>query len=203
VLRGGRADAAAPLSFPAIAMPAWSSRGVGPGGRGFDPEEVERARLDAAAHGYADGFATGRDEAVAAMRSVASGLLAELDAAVRSHAAREQQALDTLTDGVVDFALQVVEAILGRELELAAQPARDAIRRALRIAPDRGPVAVRLHPSELELLEDLDEVLGGRTVELVGDTGIEPGGCVAHVDGCVIDAQLGPALERVREVLGR
>ena len=39
------------------------------------------------------------------------------------------------------------------------------------------------------------------SVRLVADPRVEPAGAVAETGVCRVDAQLGPALERVREVL--
>ncbi len=41
----------------------------------------------------------------------------------------------------------------------------------------------------------------GRDLTLVADPGVEPGGCILAVGDSRIDAQLGPALDRVRAAL--
>jgi flagellar biosynthesis/type III secretory pathway protein FliH len=41
----------------------------------------------------------------------------------------------------------------------------------------------------------------GREVHVVADPSVEPAGCVVECDATRVDAQLSPALARVREVL--
>jgi flagellar assembly protein FliH len=213
VLRGGTATAAASLAFPVIehrdvvgraprasggASAAMAAIGAVPA---VDPAELERARLEAAARGYADGLAAGRDEAVAEVRRAAGGLLARLETAVQTFEARREHNFDRLRDDVAAFAFATVEAMLGRELSLAQSPVQDAIRHALRVAPDRADATVLVHPDDLALVGELADVAGPRRVQVVADASIEPGGCVVRADEAEIDAQLGAALDRLRDVL--
>ena len=89
--------------------------------------------------------------------------------------------------------VEVVEVLVG-----ALPPGLDARRleEALALAPDDELAVVRLHPD--------DE---GTTISLpldakvVVDETVERGGCVVEVGPTRIDAQRGPALERLRSVL--
>jgi flagellar assembly protein FliH len=103
----------------------------------------------------------------------------------------------------VDAALALAEAILGRELAVATDPGRDAIVRALAVAPV-GPdgVVVRLHPLDRDRLGDLHDLALGREVTVVADATVAPGGCAATVGATDIDASVAAALARVRLVLG-
>lgn len=177
---------------------------VAPADRGpaIDPEVLETARLEAAASGYEDGFAAGRDEAIAAVRREAQDLLARLDAAVTAFEARRQHNFDALTDGVAHFALSTVEAILDREIELAANPVRESIERALRLAPDRIDAMVVVHPDDAALIGDVEPLAGTRAIEVVQDATVERGACVVRAGDCEVDAQLSGALDRLRGVLG-
>ena len=51
------------------------------------------------------------------------------------------------------------------------------------------------------LAERIPDLAQYRPVEIVADHGIERGGCVLEVGACSVDAQITPALARVREVL--
>ena len=114
--------------------------------------------------------AAGRDDATAAVRHEAHALLAQLSAAVQGFQARQVHGLDALTDDVARFAFATVEAILDHELAVAASPVRDAIERALRLAPDRLDAIVLLHPDDVERLGPIDDLAGGRGVEVVTDS---------------------------------
>jgi flagellar assembly protein FliH len=167
----------------------------------IDAAVLEAARLEAAARGYEDGHAAGRDEAIASVRQDAQMLLAQLGAAVQSLEDGRQVSFDRLTDDVARFAFATVEAILDRELALAGHPVRDAIERALRVAPNRLDAVVVVHPDDLETLGAVDDIAGARTVEIVTDNTIERGGCIVRIADCEIDAQLSRALDRLRGVL--
>jgi flagellar assembly protein FliH len=207
VIRGGVASSASTLAFPTIAATApaheraravepHADAGGAPAPAPVDPEELERARLDAAAKGYADGFAVGREEGRAELQR----LIDSLDAAVRAHHETSVRACDARADEVVTFAYAVIEAMLGRELALAADPVRDSVRRALQLAPERCEAVVTVHPDDVDALDD-EDAWRGRAVELVADQTIERGSCVVRAGDCEIDARFGSALERLRAVL--
>jgi len=216
VLRGGSATTATALAFPTIieaprvnggapdssdAVAAEPAEIVAPPEPVIDERELEKIRLEAAARGYEDGYAAGRDEALIQVNEQASALLAQLAAAVRSFETRRQRSFDELTTDVAQFAFATVEAMLGRELQLAASPTRDAIERALRMSPDRVHAIVRINPADVELVGSVEDIAAGRSVEVVADPSVEPGGCIVRADDCEVDAQFSEALQRLRAVL--
>ena len=75
------------------------------------------------------------------------------------------------------------------------------LRRALALSPEDGPTVVRLNPDDLQRIPAhvLEQLPG--SVRVVPDPRVEPAGAVADTGVCRVDAQLGPALDRVREVL--
>jgi flagellar assembly protein FliH len=72
----------------------------------------------------------------------------------------------------------------------------------LSLVPARGEVIARLHPDDLTTVVEHGVGLPGREVALVADPAVERGGAVVEVGPCRIDAQVGPALGRVRSALG-
>ena len=60
----------------------------------------------------------------------------------------------------------------------------------------------RLHPADASLLDasSLNSAATG-ALTIIPDPAIEPGGCILEVGDSRIDAQLGPALDRVRSAL--
>ncbi len=197
-------------------MSSWTDAlpdlGVGAGG-GFDPSQVEasvRAGYEAGfaaghADGCADAFAAARDEAAASLeldRRQAGAVLLALRDEVHRLTLAEAAMRATFEAAAVEAALALAEAVVGRELALATDPGRDAIVRALAVAPT-GPesVVVRLHPTDRSRLGDLDDLALGREVTVVADPAVEPGGCVATIGTTDIDASLGAALDRAREAL--
>jgi flagellar assembly protein FliH len=101
---------------------------------------------------------------------------------------------------VVATALQIAEALIGHELAQPDTRGRDAIARALALAPERGHVTARLHPADIAVI-DPGAMASGRTIDIVPDPTLAPGDCIVDVGACRVDARIGPALERAREVL--
>lgn len=226
VLRGGAAAGARPARMDVDLRDTPFATGVAVDARLTDPhlqQVVELARLEAVEQGrrvgHAEGYGAGRaaaelEAARLAGQHEAARLLAE-----QQREQQAQQALDVLLtvaeafrqqehasvaaveDSVVDLALALARAVLGRELLTAADPGRDAIARALVLAPEGVPVTVRLHPDDAAALTDVDSVSAGRPVAVVRDSSVERGGCVVEAAGRSIDAQVGPALERAAAVL--
>jgi flagellar assembly protein FliH len=199
------------LSFPTIEAVAPDADAADPGAttaRGaphrlaaIDPAELDRARLEASARGYADGLAAGRDEALAEVRERANELLLQLDAAVQAQRATQVRSFDELSGDVARFAYATVDALLGRELALAQNPVRDAVEHALRFVPHRTSALVLVHPDDLDLIGAVGDLGGTRAVEVLGDASVQPGGCIVRAGDCEIDAQINAALDRVRDVL--
>lgn len=184
---------------------------------GHSPLEIEipapSAPLDPAiarAHtqqGYDDGYQAGFAEGLAAGRASAAAesaaALARIDALGRSlsEAAedlRRRHALELkgLEDALARAAFDLAAAVVGRELQVSSSPGADALSRALALVPAGCMAAARLHPDDVA---SLDSASGAVTV--IADPAIEPGGCILEVGDSRIDAQLGPALDRVRAAL--
>ena len=184
---------------------------------------VADVAADARARGHAEGFTAGYAEglaaaaaeaAVTAQRQAAAATAAQADrdaqlqaalavlgTATDAFRAREAVSVGEVEDVVVDLALKVAQAVLDRELTVAQDPGRDAVRRALALAPHDAPATVRLHPDDVAALGDLDDLAAGRPVTVVSDPSVERGGCVADAAGRRIDAQIGAAVARVAAAL--
>lgn len=177
---------------------------------------VDAAGGAARAQGYAMGWAEGRRAALAraeadraerarvhdtehagAVAEVVSTADALLRAADRLHA-ESRAHLDALAGAAVDLALRLAEAVLDRELQVATDPGRDALRRALAALPEPGPVTVRLHPDDLAALGP--DAVQDR-VAVRADATLARGDAVAETGTCTVDATIAGALARAREVL--
>lgn len=166
-------------------------------------EGFEVGRAEGRAAGYEEGRAAAVADAVAAVRADTASALDALERAAGQLAAAEAVSLADVEAIVVDLALRIAEAVLDRELAVAADPGADALRRALALAPEDGHIVARLHPDDVATLGDLAELAPGRHVELVADPAVSRGGAVVDVGAARIDARLSTALARVREVLSR
>jgi flagellar assembly protein FliH len=183
------------------------------------PDLVARWRGEAEATGYAAGWAQGvreaREAAAAdvvrvaqeaaraaeAQQAVVERALYAIGRAADALESRAVPAAHELEEQIVATAFAIAEAVLARELRTAAEPGREALARALDLAPASSPVTVRLNPADRMTIGETELVMDGRTVTLVDDPGLQPGDAVALCDATTVDARLGPALDRVREVL--
>ena len=193
--------------FEAPALPALIGR------REHERESAERsARLRD--QGYLDGHAagwaaaqTGVDAALADHRRSAERLNSVADAlgaAVGELERRDGVALASIQSDVVALAARLATEIVGRELRAVDRPVVEALGRVAALRPARGEVVIRVHTDDLATAEEAveaDLLHWPDGARVVADPAIEPGGCVADVGSCRIDAQLGPAIERMRSVL--
>jgi flagellar assembly protein FliH len=229
VLRGVDEDALVParLWSDLRATPFTRSHGVDP--RLVDPvlESVvaeavaaaeAQARQDGWGTGYADGLAAGRRDAEEQAAVTAARLEAE-------RVAREQQrdeqlaaALSRLAEAAAQLsarvapaeaeverraaalAVELAEVLVGHHVTVGDCAAADAVERALRLVEPHAQVVVRLHPDDLATLPLPHPV---PSVTLLADPAIERGGCVADAGARHIDARIGPAVARLRELVGR
>src|SRR5262249_13308755 len=162
--------------------------------------------------GYAAGWAQGQRAARAAAEAETVRAAARADQAAAAQAARVERALEALSAAARDLerrtapaAEELEDAIVASAFQLApplAEPGRDALARALALAPAQRPVTVRLNPADRMTIGTAEVVIDGRTVTLVDDPALAPGDALATCDATTIDARLGPALARVQEVLG-
>jgi flagellar assembly protein FliH len=201
VLRGEAATRAVQAALVELAnMPA----GPYETGRHGAPGAAEAAIDPVAEQGYRDGFDAGLADArqqeaarIDDLRVAAAAMARAADALVAAQAA----ALAGIEQRVPEIAFELTQLRLGRGLELAQNPGRDAVVRALALAPDSAAVTVRLNLVDAELVGDLGDVAGGRPLHIVADPQVGPGDCIAEADATRIDATLAGALDRVRQAL--
>jgi flagellar assembly protein FliH len=178
----------------------------------LDDRLVSEAREAGYRAGFDAGYQAGHDEGLqAAAISVQQAeavraaqlqpALAALDLAVQRFDAEQSVAFAQVEDSIATAAFLLTEALLGRELALASSPGRDAIARALRLAPERLDVTISLNPDDLATVETGDDLAPGRHVTLVPDPTLASGDARVAVGACRIEAILADAVERVRAAL--
>jgi flagellar assembly protein FliH len=168
-------------------------------------EAMEPLRAAVTRQGYEDGYAAGRDEALAQMaqgrdeesRRVASAL-SSLHKAVTALQETETSLRAELHAAAPGLAYALLETLLGREAQLMTEPVREAIARALSLDDTTRPVVLRLNPVDVGTLDELGLA---RDTVIVRDPAVEPGGARVEIDEAMLDGQLSTALERVRDVL--
>jgi flagellar assembly protein FliH len=168
------------------------------------PALVESARQEGyvagSEEGYAAGYAHGIDDARRHVELLGR-LVQQLGREADALAARETTARADLEDQVVAAAMQIAEVIVGHDLAEPDGRGRDAIARALALAPVHGDITARLHPADIAVLGDPAALAPGRVLSIVADPALSPGDCIVDVAACRIDARVGAAIARAREVL--
>lgn len=174
----------------------------------LDPIAIETVRRTAEDAGYADGYADGlaraeqqASEARMAYDQQFMQAMTALMGAVNQLRSREAATVHQIADQTAQLALQIAEHVLQHEVRCATDPGREAIARAMALAPEDGDIAIRMHPHDLAVLAPVDDLAPGRRISLVPDPSIEQGGALLHVDATRIDAQIPAALQRIAEVL--
>jgi flagellar assembly protein FliH len=180
----------------------------------FDPARVDAAIAEGhrqgLLQGHREGFATGYSDGqtaataeIAELKRHLQGLLLVMRDQLAALGRVEADLLHQLEDTIVSTGFALAEAILVNEVRTSLNPGADAVARALSLAPTGATSAVvHLHPADVEVLGDVAALALGTRLTIVTDPAVEYGGCVLQVGDCVIDAQLGPALERARDALG-
>jgi flagellar assembly protein FliH len=183
---------------------------------------LTEARATARAQGYAAGWAEGMRQAADTAQAVADRVeaaavqagaewAAQLEQAVTAVAAaaraleyRAAQPSAEVEELILRAAFTLTEALVGHELTVTGTPGEDAIGRALALVPLGRPVLVRLSPADHAIVAAAGarREIDGRAVTLLADPTLQPGDAVAECDSTTVDARLGPALDRVRELLG-
>lgn len=162
---------------------------------------VEAARREAFEEGRRAGSAEVRSSVETARAAMARRTAMQLEEASRQVAALRAQVLDEVVGDLSGLVVDLAEALVGRELSLGASAAREALVRALALAP-RGPdLVVHVHPDCGLADEEIAGQAVGAQVTIIRDPGIDLHGCRIMAGGCQIDAQIPAALERVRSAV--
>jgi flagellar assembly protein FliH len=181
-------------------------------------EATRAGREQGIAEGYATGWAQGRRAAAEAERTEVAERAAREEATRRQLAARAQtllaglaQAARTLTEQVapawdeivevlLDGALRIAAASLGRELTAVDAEALEAARTALRLLPSADAVVLHLNPDDAALLgADVEGLPAGLSV--VPDAGIPAGTVIARTAMQTLPVDLRAGLLAAEEVL--
>lgn len=195
LVRGDEAARAQPVDL-AAQRPRGKLSPVGP----WVGEIRDQAQEEGFAQGRAEGHELGFREGYEHAELRQNELAAAIDSLLNQLEQRSSELSDRMATEAVDLALQIAEAVLGRELAVASDPGADAIARCLEIAPSTGDLVARLHPDDATRL---GEVLGlaDRQLTVVADPSLQPGDAVVTINDSTIDARLAEALRRVGEVL--
>jgi flagellar assembly protein FliH len=173
-------------------------------------------RREAELRGYAAGYAAGARRAERMLEERRSALEAtarqqrelaatteaqrsmRLDRVLAALEARLEPTLGAARAALIDKAVELAEALLGRELSDGELSARGIAARVLACDGEREVTRVRVHPAAVAAVAEL---LAGRDLEVVGDPALGRGDAVAELPDGFLDARITSALARVRRAL--
>ncbi|MCX7930594.1 MAG: FliH/SctL family protein [Chlorobi bacterium] len=164
-------------------------------------EEVQTA--------YDRGFADGQDVASAVLHTEINTLterLREFDAIVTALQQQYAAAIAQIEHVALDAAVAIARVIVGAEAERGTECVTTQIRAAMAQYHGKDAVTIRLHPTSLEALNAAGSTVAlgtehSRSITLVADSTVEPGGCILETALGTFDAQLRTQLERARQLL--
>ncbi len=221
VLPREKASKAKPVALPGVAHGALSAGHIAhrdvlpatPGARQSRrrtrslEEEIAIARAEGWQAGYEAGQEAARKDVDEHQAGLVRRAVEALSQAAGAVAAGRASALAVAERDAAELAFELTRELVGRELSAAKVPGIDAVQRALALAVPGTEVKVHLHPEDARAFEqlnvwpDLSLVAPDCMIEVRPDRDVERGGCVVEAGACRIDAQIGPAMERVRRVL--
>lgn len=170
-----------------------------------DGPSIEIQLAEARRAGYELGRSEGLADALAAAEARRAEALAEIaenlaDACTAAAHAR-RSIVDEVVADAIELAFDIASALVGDAIASSGSAAREAVTRAVKIAPEGEELRVRMHPDAALGAAEVEALVVGSSVRVLSDPAIERSGCVVEVGACRIDAQLAPALSRVHEVL--
>lgn len=205
IIRSREAAEAHPMEFEEFYPAAQAAKESSPA---FQPQEmvsrdqVERELKNA----YDRGFEDGR-EVTSAMLEREIGRheewLQNFDLIIGDLHREFSGCITKLEECAVSIAVEIAQYILQREVQSDTSVVVQQVQRAFSRVSGVDSVRVRLHPYNVEALEHVKSSLvamsnGVRSIEIIADGAIPPGGCVLETAIGTIDAKIATQLEQIR-----
>ena len=99
----------------------------------------------------------------------------------------------------VELAYRLAEAIVEHDVQ-RDEAVLDAVHRSCALLAVREGVRIAVNPTQVDLVRSIIGTDGD--VAVIGDSGINPGGCIAEAGSARVDARWETALAKVRDQLG-
>lgn len=196
------------------AVSQWRFGAVGEGDDGEPVHGVSNDEDWRVAHeeGYAEGYDVGRllgqregqqklDEYI---RNQGRGIAQRLALLVESAEKGLNEAGQDVAQGVLEIAAEIARQVVRHELSINPNALLPVVRESLALlAADSKVATVRLHPKDLEVLEEpLAQEFGAAGVTWLGDPSLRPGNCLVEAAGTTVDGTLARRWSRAVAALG-
>ncbi|HEX3031768.1 MAG TPA: FliH/SctL family protein [Bacillota bacterium] len=165
-------------------------------------DEVEALKEQAWEEGYRQGFNKALEDAAAQ----ADELRAQAQEVLKSARAEHDLILKDTESEIIGLVLAIAEKVIKSEIAVRTELVGQMVREAILKATDREELVIRVNPGDLEYVNCLSEELrkenpGMRSLRIIGDNVISPGGCVVETPNGSVDATLERQLSELREAL--
>lgn len=166
-------------------------------------EELAR---QAEAEGFRKGYEKGRQEGLAQAEAEGQSIRREAGAVLRQAGEIWKKTVENMENEIVSLAREIAEKILAAQLTLDPAVVLAIVREALELARNREHVVLYVNPAEVDLVEqnreELLPVLSPQAaLHIIGDAGVERGGCRVETEDRTIEATLKERWRAIQEAL--
>ncbi len=155
--------------------------------------------------GYEEGFAQGREEALAAGRREIEAQVAVLTRLVQSLAKPFEELDETVETELLSLATTVARQVVRRELQTDPQLVLAVIRESIGLLPVASrEITLKLHPEDARLVREYESAaIEEGQWRILEDANCARGGCVVTTGHARIDASVNEQITRIADaVLG-
>ena len=155
--------------------------------------------------GYDEGYAQGRQEALAAGRQELQAQVAILQRLMQSLTTPFTELDETVETELLSLAMLVARQVIHRELAMDPQLVLTIVREAVALLPVASrSISLQLHPEDARLVrEHLSAPVEEGQLQIVEDAAITRGSCIVSTEHVRIDASIEQQVVRITEaVLG-
>ncbi len=175
-----------------------------------EPEEVRLQRAWDGGHaagyaaGHADAARVGHEQLDAYVSGQGHENATQLMAVVQSLSDRLAQCEEGMARQVLELAAELARQVVRRELAVRTDAVLPVVREALSLlATDHKPASVRLHPQDLESVgKALREEFPNSAISWMADEQIARGGCTVESGGMLVDGTVAKRWQRALANLG-
>lgn len=150
-----------------------------------------------------EGFIKGKEEGFEAGREEMATLIQEARKVLEQTIKQRQMILKSIEPEVAKLSISIAERIIQSQVSINQDIVLNLVRSALEKLKDREDVVIKVSPDDLEHVRSKKAtfgrlVQGVKTFDIVGDAGVERGGCIIETNLGNVDAMISTQLAAVQ-----
>lgn len=152
---------------------------------------------------YQQGFAEGKREGLLVGRKEVAPLISKLKLISKSLLQAREKIINQAHMELMELALAIARRVIRANVQVNKGIVTNMVKEALRRAADRERIVIRVNPKDVEEIkvcrdEYTTSVEGIRSLEIVADRRVSPGGCVVETNTGNIVADLDAQLAEIK-----